>query len=116
MREHELHITEMSDWGTSYKLYCCHDTLPRWHQYADLDGTVRVAEECWLQSWWDNLGVELLDITFATQPHFPIAVRPSADFDENGGTIVMEELDKPDPTERQLVSSVIHHGGRGPGS
>lgn len=44
---------------------------------------------CWLRSWWDEVGSELLEIN---QPihSFPIPVKPGDDWSEDGGSIVLD--------------------------
>jgi hypothetical protein len=88
---HLLYLDSVDDWGAGWKLTCEHDTSPQWHQTTS-EGVTRVSEQCWLQSWWSEVGPELLKLDFAkdAQPEFPLAVKPSDDWDADGGTIVVD--------------------------
>jgi hypothetical protein len=105
MTEHLLYLESADDWGPSWWMECRHGPSPKWNQYT-YEGVVHVDEQCWLQSWWENLGSELLKLKFAkdAQPTFPLAVRPSDDWDENGGTLVVE------PTQHMVGRLEVAHG------
>jgi hypothetical protein len=90
--EHVLHIERVDEGYVEWCFECVHpEGVDRW-RYKNPDGSIVESsspEECWFESWWSALGQELIMID---QPitSYPVAVRPSDDWDyDNGGTVVL---------------------------
>lgn len=97
MADHLLHLIEITEEGyPHFRMSCAHpnedETIPEKWQTVGLDGELHPADGCWFYSWWDAYGQELLGDLPITDPHFPLAVRPSDDWAfEDGGTIVLDD-------------------------
>ena len=93
MSDHLLRLDEVDSWGPAWKLTCHHNAKSRWFS-TDKEGVVE-SEDCWLATWWEGLGSELLNLKDVSM-RFPMPVRPSDDWDyDNGGRLVCETEDPP---------------------
>lgn len=84
---HTLTLIDVNQYGPNWKLECHHDkgsqTIDTRWQCRNEDGTVDDDSECWLQTWWEELGAELLDLK---NLEITIAVKPDDtwSYDESG--------------------------------
>ena len=89
MGDHLLHIDGIQEEGyPHWRLSCKHAAGGRWRVVLQ-DGTPDPNfdnDECWLLSWWEHLGSELLD-RFDGPITLPIPVEPKNWDYDNGGTI-----------------------------
>ena len=85
---HTLTMGDVDDGHVDWKLTCNHD-MATWGHYDIETGEYTEADGCWLQSWWGEMGGELL-VLRAPIPNQPIPVRPASDWDVDGGTIVLD--------------------------
>lgn len=56
--DHSLHLDGDPRWN--WRLSCDHEPGGRWASYENQGDAEPVSEECWLRSWWDELGLEML--------------------------------------------------------
>jgi hypothetical protein len=88
---HLLHFDGMDWGGVDWRLECVHvDGDQTWCTF-DADGEIETSD-CWLMSWWSELGAELFEYNRAgapwpKDPSFPFPVRPWDWDPDNGGTI-----------------------------
>jgi hypothetical protein len=108
MSDHHLHLVGFSYQSPDWRLTCDHEPGGRW-RCTNQDGTPSPnhdESECWLESWWSELGIELMADVEMQGGRLPIPVRPSSDWDyENGGTLV---IDEPAPSPYRFTVSVEH--------
>ena len=95
MTDHQLRLTAVEEGWTGWELDCTHGDSLRFHYYPNVEGGPGVRQsQCWLQSWWSELGAELLNLTATPALRatltFPLPVKPSDDWDFDGGTIVRD--------------------------
>ena len=104
--DHLLHLTEIDCGAAYFKLTCEHpDPSPEHPQWAcrrppeapdtDDDNIDEPLwdEGCWLMSWWDAMGDELVTIKrddMPTTSRWPLPVKPSSDWTDDGGSIVFD--------------------------
>lgn len=93
MTAHLLHLDEVDEGEAIWRFTCHHDEDdPAWI-YRLPDGTPDPTNlgDCWLESWWDAEGGELLDLRGPIMT-FPVPVGPSDDWDyDNGGSITLAD-------------------------
>ena len=94
LSDHLLRITGIDSGWTGFQLDCTHGDDIRFHHYPVVEGGPRIQRaECWLQTWWSELGAEL--IVIPDDPDgclsFPLPVKPSDDWDFDGGTLVRDQ-------------------------
>lgn len=97
MSDHLLHLARIGEEGYAEFQFTCEHAMgaAKW-RYRNPDGSYdgNSSTECWLKSWWDAVGSEILDAIEGPITQFPIPIKPSDDWDyDNGGTISF------DPTE-----------------
>ena len=106
MSDHLLHLTEIDCGSAYFKLTCEHpDPSPEHPAWACMphpespdydEATADVPfwdEGCWLMSWWDAVGDELVTIKASDMPpaaSWPLPVKPSSDWGCEGRTIEYE--------------------------
>lgn len=86
---HTLTIESVFNGSPHFALHCHHDPAS-WGHYDQETGEYSEADGCWLMSWWDGVGDELVNLP-APIECLPIPVRPSDDWTDNGGSIVLDE-------------------------
>ncbi len=99
MADHFLYLTGIDGGYAEWDFACNHSDADRKWWPTNPDGTPIYTIDgdecsyCWLWSWWDGLGNELIgNIALPKGVTFPLPVRPSDDWNyDNGGTIVMDE-------------------------
>lgn len=89
--ENPAHIITMGiiDQGwTNWAFRCLHpEDEEQWWTRRE-DGEVH-GKECWLLSWWEGCGQELLEMNVT--PPLTLAVRPEGHWDfEDGGTLIWD--------------------------
>jgi len=89
MADHEMVLHAVGDF-TDITFECLHaPDNRRWFSTTET-GKVE-SERCWFASWWDALGVEMLDLRDLDTVTWPVAVRPSEDWTfDDGGKIVVD--------------------------
>ena len=88
MTDHLVHVDAIHDGYVQWRFECCHVPGGQWRVTlpdGELDPNFDECD-CWLMSWWDAMGSELL---YADAPitSFPIAVEPHEWSYDDGGTL-----------------------------
>ena len=90
MADHLLGIDRVDEGGVDWTFSCAHDPDDtRWFS-RDPDGSI-TSHDCWLMSWWDGCGPELLNLEDGVT-RIPMPVRPDDGWDyDNAGSLVADE-------------------------
>ena len=93
--DHHLHIVEIYEGSAEFRMTCEHppvDLDSRWVTVRpDEDWQPDVEAGCWLMSWWDEIGSELLGIIKGPFV-WPLPVRPCDDWNfDDAGALVVDE-------------------------
>ena len=101
MSAHLLTIDGVDEGTPCWNLRCTHDKQDTAWWFRDEpndDGTPGLwsiniggdrIEGCWLQSWWEGVGAELINFSESVDA-YPIHVRPSDDWGyDSGGSLVI---------------------------
>ena len=92
-KAHVVHLIEVDQGAVYWRFDCLHAAADEAWAYREQDGTISPSwrpGECWLESWWDAEGAELLDLN-GDLLTFPLPVKPCADWDyDNGGVMVVD--------------------------
>ena len=96
MADHLVTITAIEQGYPVWSFECRHGNSfgdRRWDcTTATGEPDPAMAGECWLKTWWDELGSELLDITGPITA-LPIPVRPNSDWSfDDGGSLVRDTV------------------------
>ena len=81
MSDHLLHLDLVDGYGPSWRLTCEHVAGEPWEIPNDC--------ACWFMTWWEGVGAELLKLDAPTS--FPMPVRPSDDWDEDDGGLIIAD-------------------------
>jgi len=92
MSNHLLHIDGIEEGHPYWRMTCEHAIGAAAWRYRKPDGSFTGdPTECWLKSWWDDIGAELVVVRVPVTV-LPIPVRPDVEWDyESGGSLVYDD-------------------------
>lgn len=94
--DHLVTLDGVEEGYPQWRFECTHEMDQHWAG-SDEEGNQLPVGECWLETWWDGCGDALLNLK---GPLLGVAVKPSGDWGESGGRIVLDmdanHITKPD--------------------